>query len=67
MGAPDIMLNRSFLDHEDFDKLSKSIAEHSQYGRRVLGIGLLTPHADPASMTIDHVKDITFLGVLKLP
>ncbi|MCA9357109.1 cation-transporting P-type ATPase [Candidatus Nomurabacteria bacterium] len=64
MGAPDIMLNRSFLDHEDFDKLSKSIAEHSQYGRRVLGIGLLTPHADPASMTIDHVKDITFLGVL---
>lgn len=64
MGAPDIMLSRSYLDHASFEKLSKSIAEHSQFGRRVLGVGLLTPHTDPSSMTIEHVKNLTFLGVL---
>lgn len=65
MGAPDIMLSRSHLDHETYEKLQESVAEHSRYGRRVLGIGLLTPHADESSsITIDHVKDVTFLGIL---
>lgn len=64
MGAPDIILNRSHLSPERRAQLLKSVEEHSRYGRRVLGIGLLTPHIDPSSITIDHVKDVTFLGVL---
>jgi Ca2+-transporting ATPase len=65
MGAPDIMLNRSHLDHETCEKLQKSVEEHSRYGRRVLGIGLLTPHSsEPSAITIDDVKEITFLGIL---
>lgn len=64
MGAPDIILNRSYLSHEDRERLQAAVTEHSHYGRRVLGIGLLTPHTDPSSITIDHVKDVTFLGVL---
>lgn len=64
MGAPDIMLDRSHLDRETFEKLQSAVEEHSRYGRRVLGIGLLTPHTDPSSITTEHVKDITFLGVL---
>ncbi len=64
MGAPDIMLERSHLDRESYDKLKSAIEEHSRYGRRVLGIGLLTPHTDESSITTDHVKEMTFLGVL---
>ncbi len=64
MGAPDIIINRSYLSHESREKLLQSVDEHSRYGRRVLGIGLLTPHTDPSSITTDHVKDVTFLGVL---
>jgi Ca2+-transporting ATPase len=64
MGAPDILIQRSYLDHDTKEKLLHSIKVHSRYGRRVLGIGLLTPHTDPTSITIDHVKDLTFLGVL---
>jgi len=64
MGAPDILIERSHLDHEAKKNLLDSIKTHSRYGRRVLGIGLLTPHAEPTSITIDHVQNITFLGVL---
>lgn len=64
MGAPDIILDRSYLDHDTRQQLQHAVREHSRYGRRVLGIGLLTPHTDPSTITIDHVKDVTFLGVL---
>lgn len=64
MGAPDIMINRSHLDHETREKLHNAVEEHSRYGRRVLGIGLLTPHTEPSAITIEHVKDATFLGIL---
>jgi Ca2+-transporting ATPase len=64
MGAPDILIQRSHLDHDTKERLLEAIKVHSRYGRRVLGIGLLTPHTDPSSITIDHVKDLTFLGVL---
>lgn len=64
MGAPDIILSRSHLDREAFDKINGAIKEHSHFGRRVLGIALLTPHTEPSSITIEHVKDLTFLGVL---
>lgn len=64
MGAPDILIERSYLSYEEKKKLTDAVAEHSRNGRRVLGIGLLTPHVDPNSITIDHVDQLTFLGVL---
>lgn len=64
MGAPDIMLSRSYLEHEQLETLQKAVTDHSNYGRRVLGIALLTPHTDPASMTVEHARNMTFLGVL---
>ena len=64
MGAPDIILDRSFMSLEEKAKIRKSIDEHSRFGRRVLGIALLTPHTDPSSISTEHVKDATFLGVL---
>ncbi len=64
MGAPDIILERSYLSAEDRVHLQESVAEHSRFGRRVLGIALLTPHAKPTSITTEHVKDAVFLGVL---
>ena len=64
LGAPDILVERSFLDSEAKETLKAAINEHGKYGRRVLGIGLLTPHTDPNSITTDHVQNITFLGVL---
>lgn len=64
MGAPDILIERSYHDVETKKTLLHAVDEHSRYGRRVLGIGLLTPHTEPHSFTTDHVKDVTFLGVL---
>lgn len=64
LGAPDIILERSYLNPEDREALQKTVAEHSLFGRRVLGIGLLTPHTEPTSITTEHVKNVTFLGVL---
>lgn len=64
MGAPDILIERSYADHETKEKLKAAIVAHSQHGRRVLGIALVTPHTDPSSITIDHVQHLTFLGVL---
>jgi len=64
MGAPDIIINRAHLTAAQREELLESVKAHSRYGRRVLGIGLLTPHTEPSSITIDHVKDVTFLGIL---
>lgn len=64
LGAPDILIDRSYLNDDDKHKLKVAVEAHGEYGRRVLGIALLTPHTDPHSITIEHVKDITFLGVL---
>jgi P-type Ca2+ transporter type 2C len=64
MGAPDILLSRAHLMHDEYETLHQAITAHSRAGRRVLGIGLLTPHTDPSSITIDHVQNLTFLGVL---
>lgn len=64
MGAPDILLGRAQLMHDEYEKLNNAILEHSNFGRRVLGIALLTPHTDSTSLSLEHVKDITFLGVL---
>lgn len=64
LGAPDILIDRSYLSPEDKEKLKSAVEAHGEFGRRVLGIGLLTPHAEPQSITTEHVKDLTFLGVL---
>lgn len=64
MGAPDILIDRSYYEHEIKEQLKASVNEHSKHGRRVLGIALLTPHTDPSTITIDHAINMTFLGVL---
>jgi len=58
------LIARSYVSAEEKAKLTAAINEHSRYGRRVLGVGLLTPHIDPQSITTKHVKDLTFLGAL---
>ncbi len=64
LGAPEVLIARSFVSAEIKEELTAAINAHSRYGRRVLGVGLLTPHTDPQSITSDHVRDITFLGAL---
>jgi len=64
MGAPDILLQRSHLEHTVREQLQKAVEEHSKYGRRVLGVALLTPKTEPHTLTPENVQEITFLGVL---
>lgn len=64
MGAPDILIDRSHHDEETKQKLKLAVEAHSVAGRRVLGIGLLTPHTNTESITIDHVHNMTFIGIL---
>jgi len=64
MGAPDILINLSCHDAETKETLRKAIIEHSRYGRRVLGIALLTPSAGSHSISVESVTNVTFLGVL---
>jgi Ca2+-transporting ATPase len=64
LGAPEVLIARSHVSAQEKAKLTAAVEAHSRYGRRVLGVALLTPHIDPQSITIDHVKDITFLGAL---
>lgn len=64
LGAPDVLIDRSHLDHETKERLRAAVNEHSTHGRRVLGVGLLTPHVEPHAITTEHVRELTFLGVL---
>jgi Ca2+-transporting ATPase len=64
LGAPEVLIARSYVSADEKTKLTEAVNAHSRYGRRVLGVGLLTPHIDPQSITTEHVKDITFLGAL---
>jgi Ca2+-transporting ATPase len=64
LGAPEVLIARSHVSAEEKAKLTAAVEAHSQFGRRVLGVGLLTPHIDPQSITTEHVKNITFLGAL---
>ena len=64
MGAPDILLDHAYLEHDEREELKAAVSAHSDYGRRVLGIGLLTPKTDDPSLTVEHARDLVFLGVL---
>jgi Ca2+-transporting ATPase len=64
LGAPDVLIKRSALSDQEKQHLLQSINAHSNAGRRILGIGLLTPHTESGSITIDDVQNVTFLGVL---
>jgi Ca2+-transporting ATPase len=64
LGAPEVLIARSHVSAEEKEQLTEAVNAHSRYGRRVLGVGLLTPHIDPQSITTEHVKNITFLGAL---
>jgi Ca2+-transporting ATPase len=64
IGAPEVLIDRAYLSDEEKHRLTEAINAHSHYGRRVLGIALLTPHAEPHAITSDNVKNITFLGAM---
>lgn len=64
MGAPDILLQRSHLDSDTRERLLNAINEHTNHGRRVLGIALYTPHISGNSITVNDVSGLTFMGVL---
>jgi len=64
LGAPEVLIARSHASAEEKERLTQAVKAHSRYGRRVLGVGLLTPHIDPKSITTKHVQNITFLGAL---
>ncbi len=65
LGAPDILLERSYLTDEEKHHVHHSVQTLSEHGHRVLGVALLTPHADEAaSLTPEHVQHTTFLGLL---
>lgn len=64
LGAPDVLISRSHLNEVEKAKLTASVHAHSNAGRRILGIGLLTPQIGADGITIDDVVDVSFLGVL---
>jgi len=64
LGAPDVLISRSSLSDQEKDRLLQSVTAHSNAGRRVLGVGLLTPHTGDHDITIDDVQQVLFLGVL---
>jgi len=64
LGAPEVLIARANISEAEKAQLTAAIKAHSLYGRRVLGVALLTPHIEPESITQEHVKDLTFLGAL---
>jgi len=63
MGAPDILINLSTMSEHDKDLAHKAVNAHGNAGRRILGIGLLTPQTDGEPITVADVQQLTFLGV----
>ncbi len=63
MGAPDILIARSTLSHDEQTKLLSAITKLSEQGRRVLGIALFEADGD-TSITPEEVQSITMLGLL---
>jgi len=63
MGAPDILIDRSTMSEEEKAQARKAVNAHGNAGRRILGIGLLTPQTENDSITVDDVQRLTFLGV----
>jgi len=64
MGAPDILLNLSHMDKEEYQKTQEAITKLSELGRRVLGIALITPKKGGADINPDDITEITFVGVV---
>jgi len=63
MGAPDILIDRSTMSEHDKALAHKAVNAHGNAGRRILGIGLLTPQTPDESITVQDVQQLTFLSV----
>lgn len=63
LGAPDILLARSYLDKDTYLATLAKITELSERSRRVLGVALMTPKTTH-QIKVEDVQDITFMGVL---
>ncbi len=64
VGAPDVLLARSYMDKETYLKAQKAIDSLSTLGRRVLGVALVTPHTNQPTLHPEDIRDITFLGTI---
>lgn len=63
MGAPDILLERSTMEKDDYIKISEWIQQVSSEGKRL--VGLATVHGTQKKINSpEDVHSITFLGVL---
>ncbi len=64
LGAPDILLERSFMDNDQYQETKEAISELSRHGKRVLGIALVTPKTSEKDIKPDDIKDVVFMGVI---
>ncbi len=64
VGAPDILLARSYMDKEVYLRALEAVERMSNAGRRVIGVALVTPHTNEEVLHPEIIRDITFLGVL---
>lgn len=64
VGAPDILLARSYIDTHTYTKAHTVVESLSNLGRRILGVALVTPRQRGSTLNHDDIRDITFLGVL---
>lgn len=62
LGAPDILLDLSYLDKNTYLETKAAIQSLSEHGYRVLGIALATPKATD-DIEPEHIREISFLGV----
>lgn len=62
IGAPDVLLEKSNLNKEDYLKISEWIQELSNQGQRLLAVGNFKD--DSEKLDIDSIKNINFLGIL---
>lgn len=65
MGAPDILLKRSKLKKEDFEKLEKIFDSISREGKRLISIATFpkTSKKHYKNLVPEDIKDLNFLGM----
>lgn len=63
MGAPDVLLKKSFLSKEEYLKIESWIERVSREGKRLIGVATLSKKNDKNNFSISEVEDINFLGM----
>jgi P-type Ca2+ transporter type 2C len=61
MGAPDVLLSRSKISEEEFQKIEAWITKASHEGKRLIAIATMKSQS---TLTISDVNNISFVGIL---